>query len=209
MMMRPHATSAEAPLGFDPPPMHRRAPVHAEAIDCETTPVVWLMGAHGGAGVTTLCRRLGFAGDCHRAFPGGHAGQSPFVVIVATETETGLSAAHDRLVQHRAGAAGPSVCLGLVTRPAAPGWDRKPPAAIRRKLDLVTGAAAASWRIGWDDECLLQPLNCLASVTPALMAQWRITDQSRRRRGDGLDGVGADVLDLASDLIADIGRHSN
>ncbi|MFZ2177592.1 MAG: hypothetical protein WAW17_26910, partial [Rhodococcus sp. (in: high G+C Gram-positive bacteria)] len=48
-------------------------------------PLVWLLGAHGGAGISTLGHVLDFAGECGRKWPAPFDGESPFVVIVARE----------------------------------------------------------------------------------------------------------------------------
>src|SRR3546814_19114624 len=56
-----------------------------------SAPSFWLVGAHGGAGASSLAALWPLAGDAHGCFPGGAAGESPFVVIVARESEVGLS----------------------------------------------------------------------------------------------------------------------
>src|SRR5881409_1836800 len=59
-----------------------------------TAPLLWLVGTHGGAGVTSLATSISFAGDAERRWPGqiGSAGEvdSPFVVLVARTHMSGL-----------------------------------------------------------------------------------------------------------------------
>lgn len=200
--------------GFDVPPDDRCAPIHEGPIPVAGRPaLIWLLAAHGGAGVTTLERQLGLARDSRRYWPQPAEGESPFVVVVAVESERGLSAAHDMLVQHKAGGAGGGRCLGLVTRPATPSFrGRRMPADLRRKLELVSAAADRHWQLKWHDECASIPSSELASVTPSRLSDWRDMDARTRkklRRSDDLrTEVPHDVLDLAVDLIDAVARNS-
>ncbi|NNH73660.1 hypothetical protein HLB23_28055 [Nocardia uniformis] len=111
-------------------------------------PMVWLLGAHGGAGVSTLERVLAPAADAQRRWPAVLDGESPFVVIVARETLDGLARAHELLRQHRAGNAGPSHVLGLITCAHQPG---RVPLDIRRYRRVIDELVpeGGSWRVGW------------------------------------------------------------
>lgn len=104
---------------------------------------VWWVGAHGGAGETTL------AG----AFPGSRAaghrwpiglGAPAKVVIVARTHATGLLAARSAL-QQWAAPGGPAIdLLGLVFSADIPG---KTPKALRDLERVVAGGAPRSWRL--------------------------------------------------------------
>ncbi|WP_157084060.1 DUF6668 family protein [Millisia brevis] len=110
-------------------------------------PRVWLLGASGGAGVTTLERVLGFAADAGRRWPGADdTGQSTNVVIVARETAGGLHAAQRLLDQYAAGDTGAAVLIGLITVAHRP--DPMPEGIAELRAEVV-GAAPASWRIDW------------------------------------------------------------
>ncbi|MFC9999622.1 hypothetical protein [Nocardia sp. NPDC127526] len=132
-----------------PPDPERRAPLwhrrvtHTKAVD----PLVWLLGAHGGAGVSTLAQVLAPAGDCARSWPAVLEDESPFVVVVAKETIEGLTRAHDLLRQWHCGMAGKRAhLLGLITVAHSPG---KIPPVVDRYLQVIEVAAPAVWRVGW------------------------------------------------------------
>lgn len=122
-------------------------------------PVIWLLGAHGGAGVSTLESMWAPAADSRRGWPA--ADTAPFVVVVARMHAAGLDAAHRLCLQHQAGAVGGCSLLGLVTVAASPG---KPALSLSRRRELVAAAAGASWHIDWIPELL--------STTPSELATW-------------------------------------
>ena len=111
----------------------------------EPDPVVWLLGPHGGAGVTTLCRQLGIAGDARGAWPSGafldH--ESPMVLLVAAETRTGLDAMSRALRQHMAGQGSRAELLGLVTV----AQERKRPRAIEHDIKTLATAGVPMWHV--------------------------------------------------------------
>lgn len=81
-------------------------PIEREALT-PARPLVWLLGATGGAGVSSLTRSLAYAGDCQRGWP-GYIGDlpgadSPLVVLVFRTTMHGVERAHSLLLQHAAG----------------------------------------------------------------------------------------------------------
>lgn len=129
-------------------PLARAAPVWSGPIPhaSSTPPRLWLLGATGGAGVTTLERVLGFAADCGRRWPGADTGQSTNVAIVSRETAGGLRAAHRLLEQHAAGDTGGAVLVGLITVAHSPEPMTEGIARLRAE---VAAAAPANWRIGW------------------------------------------------------------
>lgn len=135
-----------------PPDPERRAQLWARAVTHTQTvpPLVWLLGAHGGAGVSTLAHALAPAGDCARFWPAVLEDESPFVVVVAKETIEGLTRAHDLLRQWHCGMAGTRAhLLGLITVAHAPG---DAPSAVRRYLDVIDVAAPARWRVDWQKD---------------------------------------------------------
>lgn len=107
-------------------------------------PAVWFVGAHGGAGVSTLTHYLPFAGDSRRAWPSGQYREieSPYAVLVARETIEGLRAAHEAIIAH--GDTGMQCeLLGLITVAAS---DR-PAKPVRQYLDVVRASVPAHWPI--------------------------------------------------------------
>lgn len=114
-----------------------------------------LLGAHGGAGVTSLLR-AGLdqvAVDAHRCWP--RAGQ---VLLVARTSTSGLEWARDLARQHASGQAGEVELLGLVLVADAPG---RLPARISGLRDLVSGAFGRTWHLPW-----LEPWRLAASTEP-------------------------------------------
>ncbi len=128
-------------------------------------PAVWLLGAHGGAGVSTLEKMWAPAGDSRRGWPAADA--TPFVVIVSRMQVSGLDAAHQLALQHRAQKVGACSLLGLVTVAAAPG---KPAVSVVRRREIVAAAAGTSWHIDWMPELLSTPLADLATWQPGYTA---------------------------------------
>lgn len=128
-------------------------------------PAVWLLGAHGGAGVSTLEKMWAPAGDSRRGWPASD--ENPFVVIVSRMQVSGLDAAHQLTLQHRAQKVGACGLLGLVTVAAAPG---KPAVSVVRRREIVAAAAGASWHIDWTPDLLSTPLADLATWQPGYTA---------------------------------------
>ena len=141
-------TARRAVLLPPPPPLRAAEPVSAEAAvpPSAVASAHWCwVGAHGGAGVTTLRAALGGAE--------GTAGGLP-VVVVARSHRHGLSAAqHAARAYEGPGAEDPRP-LGLVVVDDAPG--RLPP-ALCDLARLVTGAYERSWRIPWDARLRTDP----------------------------------------------------
>jgi len=107
---------------------------------------VALLGAHGGAGVTSLLR-AGLdlvAVDADRRWP--PAGQ---VLLVARTSTSGLEWARDLARQHASGRAGDVELLGVVLVADAPG---RLPARTAGLRDLVSGAFARTWQLPWLEE---------------------------------------------------------
>jgi hypothetical protein len=167
---RPNGHRTRTPPGaaISPPPA-TRAPIWRDTIPVVgRPPAVWLLGAHGGAGVTTLAAMLGPAGDCGGRWPGGAARESPFVVIVAKETVIGLRAAHDLVRQYRCDLAGDvAELLGVITVAHRPGRVPKSLRLYRDKILLpLVPEDAGRWRVDWQEEWPLTAPDQLPVWTP-------------------------------------------
>ena len=106
-----------------------------------------VLGAHGGAGVSSLLRAGldQFAVDAGRCWP-----QAGPVLLVARTSTNGLEWARDLARQHASGLAGADVELfGLVLVPDATGRLPTRTAALR---DLVRGAFCRTWQLPWLEE---------------------------------------------------------
>lgn len=200
-MKEPRPTENPPTAGVVAPAESRRAPIWDRPVPgAGRAPLVWLLGVHGGAGASTLAHVLAPAADSHRRWPGAYERESPFVVLVARETIAGLTRAHDLLRQHRAGLAGPSEVLGLITVAARPG---RIPAEIRRYRDVVGALAGHVWQMPWIEEWTL--------VEADQLPVWSPSDpppQQRKRKLDPLqevphevDALGMSIVDLVRETV--------
>lgn len=126
----------------------------------EPAPAVWLVGAHGGAGVTTLSRILAPMGDAGGAWPAGE--ENPFCALVCRSTTTGLERAHQAALQARAGQAGDSVLLGIIIVDDAPG---KTPKTLAQKISVISEHFRI-WRIPYLEQVRLAHTDELAMWEP-------------------------------------------
>jgi len=123
----------------------------------------WLLGVHGGAGVSSLVRAGAGGKDADRAWRADGS-----FVAVARRTAYGLEWARDAARQHAAGYVSADVLLaGLVVVADAPG---RTPKRLSAFLDLICGAYARVWEVPWVEEWRLaghaEPL-----PTPPLVRQ--------------------------------------
>ncbi len=124
------------------------APPAGRSVETSASTVggVALLGAHGGAGVTSLLRSGldQVAVDADRCWP-----EAGLVLMVARTSISGLEWARDLARQHASGHAGGVELLGLVLVADAPG---RLPARSAVLRDLVSGAFPRVWRLPWLEE---------------------------------------------------------
>lgn len=133
----------------------------------------WLLGGHGGAGVSALRRAGVEALDAQGAWPQylDEAGElalyaQPFVVVVVRSSTAGLEAARDAARQHAAGAVPYGTVLGgLVVVADAPG---PRPRRIQNLLELVSGAYPRVREVPWLDEWRLASRSEPLPIPPGL-----------------------------------------
>ncbi|MGQ4618977.1 DUF6668 family protein [Nocardia sp. R7R-8] len=126
-------------------------------------PLFAVLGAHGGAGTSTLARWWAPAADTGLAWPASPA-TTQLVIVAARLCMPGLTAAAERLREWHAGLAPDGVqVIGLVLTAARPG---KPPAVVRRYRDVVADLAEHVYQIGWHDELVVCELTDLAEYLP-------------------------------------------
>ena len=113
---------------------------------------VWLVAAHGGAGVSTIVGLMHRVGDAGGAWPIAGEGAQARVVLVARESWTGLGAARRALTEWVGGRV-PVHLEGLLLVAAQPG---APPKELRELAELVRSQAnGAVWRLGWQRDWLI------------------------------------------------------
>lgn len=162
-------------------------------------PGLWLLGAHGGAGVSTLCQWIGPAGDSLGRWPGGHGNQSPFVVLVAEESVTALAKAHILVRQYATGGAGSSAqLLGVLTVARVPGRRAQ---QVRQRRDVlagllaeISGGAAQMWAVPF--------VAGLTTIATEELPVWTLGQPaSTKKRPGPREAVPSAVADLGTDLI--------
>ena len=119
---------------------------------------LWVIGAHGGAGETSLASMLPGAIPTQHGWPQVN-GQVLPVVVVARSNATGLNAAQRAAQQWAAGLVPGVELLGLVVMQDAPGrW----PKVLRDRQRVIAGGFPRSWSVPWIESWRLSD-----SVTPA------------------------------------------
>ncbi|MFJ4655914.1 hypothetical protein ACIP5Y_31970 [Nocardia sp. NPDC088792] len=159
-----------APAAVPPVPMWHRAVPNSPP----RPPLVWLVGVHGGAGVSSLAASLSWAGDAGQRWPAriGLAADmdSPLVVLVARTHMRGLNALLRALIAHRQHAtpAG-SLVVGVVTIADVA---RPLPISVAERRDEAEALAfqlgARTWRLGWLEQWRSYEPHELAEWTPSV-----------------------------------------
>lgn len=173
----PVLTGPARPLGGISPP-DDGLPVRARAVALPLGRRWWLVGCHGGAGVTTLVRVLGDGVDSARGWPSPGPGVRAPAVLVARTHASGLLRAQSAARQWASGAlpAGTDL-LGLILVPDAPGALPRP---LEHLLLVVCGGVPRCWRLPWDEQLRLGDLKSLPRSGPL-----RQLSQDLSRLADG------------------------
>ena len=163
------------------------------------SPAFWFVGAHGGAGCTTLAALVA---------PGGDAGQQwpifddhPLCVVVARATVLGLERAHQVLLQGLREVENVTI-LGVVVVNDTPG---KLPTEIKHKLEILAPLVQI-WHINY--------FPAIRLLLPEVLAQWRpLCEIDRTRKGRKLPitrqvplpvvQVGEEIFSAAQDAVAE------
>lgn len=171
-----------------------QVPVATESVlePDEVEPAVFLMGAHGGSGVTTLAHTLAPMRETVM-FP---AADDPNLLVVVTAAHrTGLDAAHRIIRQLQAGRAGGCTLLGLMVVHTTAG---KMPKPVAQRLAGVADNVHQVWEIPYIDAWRTVPTDDLPVWTP----QDSLSDQGKKKnkRQDPLKVVPIDVADVGLDM---------
>ena len=132
--------------------------------------LAWWLGAHGGAGESTLAEYLPGSRAADHAWPTSGAaevGAPARVVLVARSHARGLRAAQRALTDWASGAVPGVELLGLVVVADAPGRTPKP---LRDLSRLVAGGAPRVWHLPWIEAARYAPTEGPASVPASARA---------------------------------------
>lgn len=142
-----------APVATGPTSPQPGVPVTAgglPVVERQGSARLWLVGAHGGAGETTVAGLDPHWRAAEHSWPALPAGAPAVCAVVARTNVSGLLAAQRALTQWAGAAAGPSAqCAALVLVDDAPG---KTPAPIHDLIKHVGGGAPRVLRVGWVEE---------------------------------------------------------
>jgi hypothetical protein len=115
-------------------------------LDDDEQAAVWWLGAHGGAGESTLEELFSGSRAADHSWPLTAAGLPPArVVLVARTHAHGLRSAQSAIREWAAGDV-EVLLLGLVLLADAPG---RLPRALRQLADLIAGGVPAVWSLPW------------------------------------------------------------
>jgi hypothetical protein len=101
---------------------------------------LWIVGAHGGAGETSIAALSDAFAPAHHAWPRAGA-----ALLVCRSTAGGLRAAQQAAIQWASGALSVDL-VGLVIVAAAPG---RLPKQLRELEALVGGGVPRTWHLDW------------------------------------------------------------
>lgn len=114
--------------------------------DRDATAALWWVGAHGGAGESTLAALLPGSQAAGHAWPRTPSDVPARTVLVARSGARGLRAAQDAMRQWAAGLVPSVEILGLVVMADAPG---RLPRSLRDLMQVVSGGVPRTWSVPW------------------------------------------------------------
>jgi hypothetical protein len=204
MSTAPIITQSEQPITGPQPAMAFTAgaiepPDETDMLDWRTEPgspaLIWAVGCHGGAGVSTLAAQLAHVGDSGQRWP-ARPDEAPFVVLIARESARGLAAAEVAARQYHTGHAPSHIrLLGLVLVAAQPKptalTGKKPAPSLRRHRELIVTLFDHIWRIDWHPYLIERSLADLPSAGP---------DEPVAKKFDPTVHVATDILALGREL---------
>lgn len=114
-------------------------------IERNLTPALWVVGAHGGAGESSLAALDSDWAAADHAWPLSPNGAT-HVVLTARTSATGLRAAQNAATHWAAGLDAEVRLVGLVLIADAPG---RLPRALREYAQVVAGGVPRTWHLPW------------------------------------------------------------
>lgn len=143
------AAPVARPTGPVSPQRDVRAPDRVDQLPTYDRPqaALWLLGAHGGAGESTIAGLVPGWAPADHGWPRHPEGTAPArVVLLARSNAHGLQAAQAAATQWAAGLVPHVEVLGLVIVADAPG---RLPRPLRDLAQLVGGGVPRTWSVPW------------------------------------------------------------
>lgn len=153
-------------------------------------PAVWLVGAHGGAGVSTLAHMWRPFGDAGRTWPA--ADTNTACVVVARSTHAGLEAAAQTVLAAEKQENGGCTVLGVIVVADAPG---KLPKQLGSRLPVIE-ALVPVWHLPYVPGIRLSERGSLASWNPGD----EIVTGRKAKKLPVHDAVPAQFADVAEEI---------
>ncbi|WP_367652442.1 DUF6668 family protein [Intrasporangium sp.] len=158
------------------------APDTADQLPLRDVPAgstLWVVGAHGGAGETTVAALHDQWLPAGRSWPRRSDGAPVCAVLVCRSHHAGLRAAQKAIVQWASGLTPGLQLVGLVVLPDAPG---KLPRELRDLIRLLQGGVPRVWELPWVPEWRIHPCGDyvpgrVAQVVTQLEAAARASDK--------------------------------
>lgn len=141
---KPRATGPEEPQRFVPAPDKVDQLPTRQIQDSAAT--LWVLGAHGGAGESTIAALVKGWQPAGQAWPARDTGQPIATVVVARTNVRGLIAAKAAAKQWAAGLVPDVHLLGLILVSDAPG---RLPRPLRDLMRVVSGGYPRVWQVPW------------------------------------------------------------
>jgi hypothetical protein len=165
--------------GVSRPQLGVRAPrVGLAAIPVSMQAPLWWVGAHGGAGVSTLAQLVPGSMGAGTAWPQPEYGEA-HCALVCRSNLSGLRAAQTAMTQWASGAAPHGVqLLGLVVVADAPG--RRLPRPLRDLTPVIAGGVPQVWHLGWSEAWRIEHVPSLDAAPRTVTSTIReLTDLTR------------------------------
>lgn len=172
----------------------------------EWAPMAWLVGAHGGAGVTTLAHTLAPFGDAGQTWP--VMDENPWCVVVARATREGVEAAHNAVLQAQAAKAGHCRVVGVMLVEAAPDFM---PETVEQKITVLRKVVPNIWHVPFVEEWaaalrdelpLWSPLNEETPAEPEPGRKARVRLPKKKPKGPHpLEEVPQPIKTIGYDLV--------
>lgn len=182
-----------------------RAPAEGDMLAVADTPLdtsskrpsCWLVGTHGGAGVTTLAHTLAPLGDAGQVIPA--ANDPATVVLVCANHMEGLVSAHRAISQFGSDHAGGADLLGLViVETTPPIKDRRLRKQLADRRGVLEAAAPQVWTVPYLAHWQVMRTSELPVWTPR--ASQQDSDKKKKKNISAAEAVPDEVATIGQKI---------